>query len=61
MHILFHLVLYEEVHPGSDDAPASGRRQGREVEPVARILIFRGSEAGEEFFDFQTFDCDRHR
>jgi hypothetical protein len=61
MHIRFHLVLFEELKGSIDAAGASGSEaQPGSTQPVARVLIFRGSESAEPFFDFQTFDCDAH-
>lgn len=29
-----------------------------EMQPVARISILRGSDTGDEYFDFETLDGD---
>ncbi|MGA2814230.1 MAG: hypothetical protein ABSG16_22760 [Candidatus Acidiferrum sp.] len=61
MHIRFHLVLYEEMKGPIDTAgaPVPDAQPGS-MQPVARVLMFHGSESAEPFFDFQTFDCDAH-
>jgi len=58
MEIRFHLVLHEELQSAGDAAAGVAGGQRDETQPVARIVILRGSAGGEEFFDFQTLDCD---
>jgi hypothetical protein len=59
--IRFHLVWYEELNGFGDVAGTPGAEgQLMEMQPVARISILRGSDTGDEYFDFETLDGDGH-
>jgi hypothetical protein len=54
-------VWYEELNGFGDVAGTPGAEgQLMEMQPVARISILRGSDTGDEYFDFETLDGDGH-